>query len=71
LLEADMFKLIIVLMLICVIGSLFSGLFFLYRDQGSGDRAVKALTLRIGLSIAVFVMLLLGYRFGLISGLGH
>ena len=62
-----MFKFIIVLMLIAVIGSLFSGLFFLYRDR-SGDRLVKALTLRIGLSIAVFVVLLLSFRFGLIPG---
>jgi uncharacterized SAM-binding protein YcdF (DUF218 family) len=63
-----MFKLIILLMLLGVIGSLFSGLFFLYRDQGTGDRTVKALTLRISLSIALFVLLMLGYRFGLISG---
>jgi len=63
-----MFKLIILLMLLGVIGSLFSGLFFLYRDQGTGDRTVKALTLRISLSIALFVLLMLGIRFGLIAG---
>jgi ABC-type dipeptide/oligopeptide/nickel transport system permease component len=63
-----MFKLVVVLMLIGVIASLFSGLFFLFRDQGAGDRTVKALTVRIGLSIAVFALLLLGYRFGLIPG---
>ena len=63
-----MFKLIIVLLLIGVLASLFSGLFFLYRDQGVGDRTVKALSVRIGLSIAIFALLLLGYRFGLIPG---
>ena len=66
-----MFKLIIVLLLIGVIGSLFSGLFFLYRDQGTGERMVKALTWRIGLSIATFALLLLSYRFGLIPGYGQ
>lgn len=66
-----MFKLIIVLLLIGVIGSLFSGLFYLLRNQGTDDRAVKALTLRIGLSIALFALLMLGYRFGLIPGYGH
>jgi hypothetical protein len=66
-----MFKLIIVLLLIGVIGSLFSGLFYLLRNQGADDRAVKALTLRIGLSIALFALLMLGYRFGLIPGYGH
>ena len=66
-----MFKLIIVLLLIGVIGSLFSGLFYLLRNQGADDRAVKAWTLRIGLSIALFALLMLGYRFGLIPGYGH
>lgn len=61
-----MFKLIIVLVLIGVIGSLFSGLFFLCRDQGKGDRTVKALTVRIVLSMALFAALMLAYRFGLI-----
>lgn len=60
-----MFKLIILLLLIGVIGSLFSGLFFLFRDHGNGNRAVKALTLRIGLSIMIFVLLILQYRYGL------
>ena len=55
-------------MLIAVIASLFSGLFFLYRDRGSGERALKALTLRVALSIAILALLLLGYRFGLIPG---
>jgi Protein of unknown function (DUF2909) len=63
-----MFKLIILILLIGVVGSLFSGLFFLYRDRGAGDRTVKALTLRISLSIAVFILLMLGYRVGLIPG---
>ena len=62
-----MFKLIILLLLVGVIGSLFSGLFFLTRDRGQGERTVKALTLRIGLSILVFVLLILQYRFGLLS----
>ncbi|WP_301103021.1 twin transmembrane helix small protein [Propionivibrio sp.] len=63
-----MFKLIILVILLGVIISLFSGLFFLFRDQGEGERTVKALTLRVGLSIVIFVLLMLGYRFGLIPG---
>ena len=63
-----MFKLVVVLMLIGVIASLFSGLFFLFRDQGAGQRTIQALTWRIGLSIALFVLLMLGNRCGLIPG---
>jgi len=51
-------------MLLVVIGSLFSGLFFLYRDKGNGDRVLRALTLRISLSVLIFAALLLAYRFG-------
>ena len=63
-----MFKLLVVLMLLLIVGSLFSGLFFLYRDHGAGQRTVRALTLRIGLSVAFFVLLLASFRFGLIPG---
>lgn len=62
-----MFKLVIVLMLLGVIGSLFSGLFFLYKGRGENDdRVVRALTLRIALSIALFAVLMLGFYCGLI-----
>ena len=63
-----MFKLVIVLLLIGVIVSLFSGLFFLFRDHGGGRRTVKALSIRVGLSVALFALLLAGHRYGLIPG---
>ncbi len=63
-----MLKTLVVFMLLLIIGSLFSGLFFLYRDHGAGQRTVRALTWRIGLSLAVFIILLAGLRFGLIPG---
>lgn len=63
-----MIKLLVVLMLLVIVGSLFSGLFFLYRDRGAGERTVRALTLRIGLSLGVFVILLAGFRLGFIPG---
>lgn len=63
-----MIKLFVVLTLLAIIGSLFSGLWFLYRDRGEGTRTVRALTFRIGLSISLFILLLLSYRFGLVPG---
>ncbi|MGE5469575.1 MAG: DUF2909 domain-containing protein [Bacteroidota bacterium] len=48
--------------------SLFSGLFFLYRDRAAGTRTVRALTWRIALSITLFLLLLASFRFGLIPG---
>jgi hypothetical protein len=66
--ESVMIKLFVVLTLLAIVGSLFSGLWFLYRDRGEGTRTVRALTLRIGLSISLFLLLLISYRFGLVPG---
>ena len=63
-----MIKLLVVFVLLAIVGSLFSGLWFLYKDRGEGTRTVRALTLRIGLSISLFVLLLFSYRFGLVAG---
>lgn len=60
-------KIFVVLVLLGIIGSLFSALYFLAKDKDGGVRTVKALTVRIGLSIALFILLLLGYYFGLIG----
>lgn len=54
-------------MLFGVVGSLFSGLYFLYRDTGDGKRLLRALTLRIALSFAVLGLLVGGYHLGLIG----
>ncbi|MBL0351212.1 MAG: twin transmembrane helix small protein [Candidatus Dechloromonas phosphoritropha] len=63
-----MIRVLVVLLMLGIIGSLFSGLFYIYRDRGAGARTARALTLRIGLSISLFLLLLLGFRFGLIPG---
>ncbi|MBA3696887.1 MAG: twin transmembrane helix small protein [Methylotenera sp.] len=60
-------KVIIVLTLIVILGSLFSALFFLTKDKNGGKRTVRALTIRIGLSIALFILLLIAGKFGLIG----
>ena len=59
-------KIFIIIMLLLIVGSLFSALTFLYKDSGQGERTAKALTIRIALSIFLFVMLMLGYYFGII-----
>ena len=60
-------KILVVLVLLTIVGSLFSGLFFLIRDKGASDRTVRALTVRISLSVLLFVLLLIGYASGLLQ----
>jgi hypothetical protein len=60
-------KIIVVLFLIFIIGSLFSGLFYLVKDKGASERTVRALTLRISLSVILFILLMIGYATGLLQ----
>jgi len=57
-------KIVILLLLAAVLASLFSGLYFVYKDKGNTNRAVISLTIRIGLSLLVFVLLMASYYFG-------
>ena len=59
-------KIIIVAFLLAIVASLFSGLYFLLKDQGTNNdrRTVKALTIRVGLSIAFAIFLILSYFMG-------
>jgi len=50
-----------------ILFSLFSALYFLLKDKGNSTRTVKALTVRVVLSIVLFVMLMLAFHFGLID----
>jgi len=61
-------KILAILFLVFIVGSLFSGLYFLIRDKGQGERTVKALTVRIVLSVTLFALLMLGIYTGLITG---
>jgi hypothetical protein len=58
-------KILVVCLLVLVIISLFSALFFMYRDKGDSKRMVKALTFRIVLSVLIFLILIASYYFGL------
>jgi heme/copper-type cytochrome/quinol oxidase subunit 4 len=59
-------KVVVVVLLVAVIASLFSGLYFLYKDKGQSNRVVISLTIRVALSITVFLILILSYWFGLV-----
>ena len=54
--------------LILIVASLGSALFFVFHDRGASKRAVRALAVRVGLSVALFVFLMAAYYFGLIPG---
>ena len=59
-----MLKAAIVILLLATVASLFSGLFFLVKDEGQGTRLVNALTLRVTLSGLTVALLAWGFYSG-------
>ena len=60
-------KLFIVILLVAVVISLFSGLFFLVKDDSSKSRTVNALTWRIGLSIVAIAVIVIAGLAGVLE----
>jgi Protein of unknown function (DUF2909) len=60
-------KFLIVVVLIAIVLSLFSGLFHLVKEEGQSRRMVNALTVRIVLSVALFILLFIAWYAGLIT----
>lgn len=60
-------KVIVIAILLGIVTSLGTAMIFLIRDRGSSTRMVKALTLRIGVSIALFILLFVMYALGFIT----
>ena len=61
-------KIVVVVMIILILASLGSALFFLVTDRGQSRRTVRALAVRVGLSVTLFLLLMAAYYFGLIPG---
>lgn len=60
------YRIIIVSFLLVILGSLVSALVYLVKDKGGSTRTVKALTLRISLSLGLFLLLMAGHYFGVL-----
>lgn len=60
-------KIIVLIFIALILGSLASALYFLVKDKGTSQRTAKALTWRVVFSITLFSLLMLAYHFGFIS----
>jgi hypothetical protein len=63
-------KVIVVAGLVAVVVSLFSALYFLYRDHGQGTRMVRMLAIRVALSASLIALLVISWRMGWIAPTG-
>ncbi|HEY1773256.1 MAG TPA: twin transmembrane helix small protein [Gammaproteobacteria bacterium] len=62
-----MSRFIIILFFIAILGSLFSGMYFMIHDKSGSTRNIKALSIRIGLSLFLFALLIIMYFAGIIK----
>jgi uncharacterized membrane-anchored protein len=59
-------KVLIIITLVLIAGSLFSALYYLMKGDTS-ERTVKALTWRISLSLVLFLLIMLAFSTGIIG----
>ncbi len=61
---------VVIVAFVLILASLTSALVFIMRDRGKSDRTVAALALRVGLSITLFVCILVAWKLGWIEPTG-
>lgn len=63
----DLFRILVVVLFAAIVSSLAIALFHLSSGKGDSKKMVRALTVRISLSIALFLLLLLAGHMGWIT----
>jgi succinate dehydrogenase/fumarate reductase cytochrome b subunit len=63
-------KVIIIGFMIAILYSLGSSFYFLVHDKGEGDRTVRRLSWRVGLSLLLVLLLFAGFKLGIIEPRG-
>ena len=57
-------KIAILVLLLLIVISLFFALFAFIKDKGQSNRMVNALSVRVGLSVALIIFLIIGHQLG-------
>jgi len=60
-------KLLVIVVLVAILLSLGSGLLFLVKDKDNSGRVLRALTIRIALSVMLFLLIMGAWWAGLIE----
>jgi len=55
----------VIAVLVLIIGSLGSALFYMLRERQDPKKMARALAIRVGLSVGLFVLLMAGWLLGL------
>ncbi len=60
-------KILIITFLLVILFTLGSGLFYLFKDKSDSTRTLTALKWRVGLSVLLFLLLVVGLKTGVIK----
>jgi hypothetical protein len=63
----DLARILVIGLLILIVASLGNALFHLATGKGDSRKMLRALTFRVGLSIGLFLLLMLAWRLGYIA----
>ena len=63
----DLIKILVIIVLGAIVISLGSALFHLSSGKGDSKKMARALTIRVGLSLVLFILLMAAWAFGLIE----
>jgi Protein of unknown function (DUF2909) len=63
----DLVKILIVVALIAIVASLGNALFHLSSGKGDSKKMARALTIRVALSVSLFILLMIAWYLGLIA----
>ncbi len=64
-------RVFVIIVFLGIVASLGSAYYYLLKDKSGTNRTVNALTVRIGLSVALFVFLLIANQLGWIQSTGY
>ena len=62
-------RIVVIIFLIAILGSLGSAMYYMVTERNGGKRMARALAIRVGLSLSLFLLLMAAYYFGLIPGM--
>ena len=63
----DLTRIVVIGLLVAIVGSLGNALFHLATGKGDSRKMLRSLMVRVGLSVALFLLLMLAWRMGLIA----